>query len=60
MDRRKSYEAYHTDVQMIINNLLKIQEVFASEIIEGAIDMLITQSWEIKAHRKEGIEDGNS
>lgn len=59
MKRLMDYQAYHTDVQLIINSLLKIQEIFASEVIEEAIQMLITQSWEIKAHRKEGMEDGN-
>ena len=57
MNRLMTYEAYHTDVQAIINRLLKIQDIFASEIIEEAIHMLITQSWEIKAHRKEGMEN---
>jgi hypothetical protein len=48
---REEHNAYHSDVQKIIDRLKKIQDVFASEHIEDAMRMLVIQSWEIKAHR---------
>ena len=47
------YEAYHTDVQKVIDNLQKMNDVLESRILEDAMRMLEVQSFQIEAYRKQ-------
>lgn len=47
------YEAYHSDVQRVIDRLDKMDDVLESEILKDAMRMLEQQSFQIKAYREE-------
>ena len=47
------YEAYHTDVQKVIYNLQKMNDVFESRILEDAMRMLEVMSFQVKAYSEE-------
>lgn len=49
---KDEYVAYHNDVQKIINNLQKMNDVLASRYLEEAMWMLVNQSWQIKSYRE--------
>lgn len=48
---KEEYEAYHTDVQKVIDGLAKINDVFDSAYLKEAMWMLANQSWQIKSYR---------
>lgn len=50
------YEAYHTDVQKVIDNLQKMNDILDSRYLEDAMRMLEVQSFQIEAYRKQ-LED---
>ena len=47
------YEAYHSDVQKVIDNLQKMNDVLESRILEDAMRMLKTMSFQVKAYSEE-------
>ena len=47
------YEAYHTDVQRVIDNLQKMNDVLGSHYIEDAMRMFEVLSFQIKAYSDE-------
>ena len=50
---QNEYEAYHSDVQKIIDGLYKMNEILRSEYIMEAMQMLVIQSWQIQRYREE-------
>ena len=50
------YEAHHSDVQKIIDNLQKMNDILDSRYLEDAMRMLEVQSFQIEAYRKQ-LED---
>lgn len=53
---QNEYEAYHSDVQKIIDGLYKMNEILRSEYIMEAMQMLVIQSWQIQMYREERLE----
>ena len=53
------YEAYHTDVQKVIDNLQKMNEVLGSHYLEDAMRMLEVLSFQVKAYGEELKEKQN-
>ena len=47
------YEAYHTDVQRVIDNLQKMNDLLASRYLEDAMRMLEVMSFQVKAYSEE-------
>lgn len=47
------YEAYHTDVQKVINRLVRMNDSLDSRILEDAMRMLEVLSFQVKAYGEE-------
>lgn len=47
------YEAYHSDVQKIIDNLQKMNDVLGSHYLEDAMRMFEVLSFQVKAYGEE-------
>lgn len=47
------YKAYHTDVQKVIDDLYKMNELLDSGYLKEAMQMLVVQSWQIQMYREE-------
>ena len=47
------YEAYHTDVQKVIGNLQKMNDILDSRYLEDAMRMLEVLSFQVKAYGDE-------
>lgn len=47
------YEAYHTDVQKVIDRLARMNDILESRILEDAMRMFEVMSFQVKAYSEE-------